>query len=167
MRAVLAGSFDPWTTGHQALALEAVKMFGSLKIYVLADSPNKKYKASAGDRIDIIKLSLPKEVLENVEVAVLYNTLPDVLEKTDVLVRGLRNNIDYEYESNLLASYNAISLNPVHAVYIMASHSYKCVSSSMVRELLYYKHPTAPLFVVESAWEKVQATYTFPLITLL
>lgn len=53
----------------------------------------------------------------------------------DVVIKGLRNNRDFEYENNM-EFFNKRMAKDIDTVYLMASHEHEYISSSAVRELL-------------------------------
>jgi len=99
-----AGSFDPFTNGHLQIVKKAAKCFDKVIVGI-------GYNAEKTERIDktrmkeAIEKTIVKEKLDNVEV-VLYTGL--TVDKAidcgaDILIRGLRNGTDYEYEENISA----------------------------------------------------------------
>lgn len=97
-----AGSFDPFTNGHLQIVKKAAKCFDKVIVGI-------GYNAEKTERIDktrmkeAIEKTIVKEKLDNVEV-VLYTGL--TVDKAidcgaDILIRGLRNGTDYEYEENI------------------------------------------------------------------
>lgn len=99
-----AGSFDPFTNGHLQIVKKSANCFDKVVVGI-------GYNADKTERIDKnkMKLAIEKTVeeaeLKNVEV-VLYQGL--TIEKAkemdcDILIRGLRNGTDYDYEENISA----------------------------------------------------------------
>ena len=79
--------------------------------------------------------------LENIEVILVENELVvDVAKRYGVthLVRGLRNATDLEYESSF-DFYNRQLAPDLETIYLIAKPELKFVSSSQVRELIYFK----------------------------
>ena len=137
MDAFYADSFDPFTNGHLHVIKRAAKIFDRVVIGV-GVNPAKKRTYKLAVMASLIKDVLNREGIINFKVVVFTGLGVDaaVNYHCDVLVRGIRNGIDYEYEENL-ASVNE-EVYGVDTIYIRASQlSY--VSSSMVRELLKYK----------------------------
>ena len=66
----------------------------------------------------------------------------------DVSVRGLRNNMDYNYEENI-SEVNKLINSELETVYLRADT--KTISSSMVKELLAY-HQDVKQLVPESVY---------------
>ena len=97
-----AGSFDPFTNGHLQIVKKAARCFDKVIVGI-------GYNTEKTERIDKTKMkeaieaTIAEENLNNVEV-VLYNglTVDKAIEyKADILIRGLRNGTDYEYEENI------------------------------------------------------------------
>ncbi|MCM1367297.1 MAG: adenylyltransferase/cytidyltransferase family protein [Roseburia sp.] len=135
MKAIFAGTFDPFTTGHRNVAERALSVFGALTIAVAADTGKKT--ASLSDRVKIAELSVPG--LCGVEVVPFSGLLSDFVvasvnsgEKC-VLVRGIRNTRDFEYERELCSVYR--SLCGVDAAHFFTLPELMHVSSTTVREL--------------------------------
>lgn len=84
----------------------------------------------------------------NVKVITAHDSLAvDVARDLGVtyLVRGLRNATDFDYEANM--DYFNKGLAPeLETVYLIASHEVTPVSSSRVRELIYFEGTLAPMF---------------------
>ena len=128
-RAVIAGSFDPFTIGHKDLYDRASEIFDEVLIGVAVCS-NKKV-LDAQKRVEIIKAYLP-----NAKVKIFDGLLTDFMKNENInyLVRGIRNTIDFEYEKNLDAAYK--SINDIEILYMIPPADKMHVSSTIVRELL-------------------------------
>ena len=99
-----AGSFDPFTNGHLAIVKKAAKCFEKV-IIGIGYNIEKKERIDKNKMKEAIEEVIKEENLNNVEV-VLYNGLTsDMARKcnSDILIRGLRNGTDYEYEENISA----------------------------------------------------------------
>ena len=97
-----AGSFDPFTNGHLQIVKKASKCFEKV-IVGIAYNSEKPVRVDKEKMEMAIKKTVERENLKNVTV-VLYNGLTmDEAKKqgADILIRGLRNGTDYEYEENM------------------------------------------------------------------
>ena len=134
MKVLYAGSFDPFTIGHKAIAQTAVNMFGELVIGVgFNESKNGEWPVE-------IRVKAIRELFRDFpDVEVLaYSGLTAVFAKkigASALIRGLRNSLDFEKEKEL-ADIN-FSLTGIQTVFIPSSPQFSFISSSMVRELLH------------------------------
>ncbi len=137
MNGFYAGSFDPFTNGHLHVIKRAAKLFDRLVIGV-GVNPMKKRNYDLGMMALLIKDVLEREGINNCKVVVFTGLSVDAAEQyhCDVLVRGIRNDMDYNYEENL-ASINE-EVADLDTIYVRAGQL-GSISSSMVRELLKYK----------------------------
>ncbi|ESV54559.1 phosphopantetheine adenylyltransferase [Streptococcus agalactiae LMG 14747] len=153
---LFTGSFDPVTLGHVDLIARAAQLFDHLYVGVFFNK-DKKGQFSIDSRKRMLEEAV-KDV-QNVTVITAYNSLAvDIAEKLEVthLVRGLRNGNDLTYEANL--EFFNKHLNPrIDTVYLMAANQWQEVSSSRIRELLYFKSDISA-FVPESVVKEVEAT---------
>lgn len=134
--AIYPGSFDPFTNGHLDIVKKASRLFH--KVYILIGiNPNKKRTYPASDMIAAIEQTLKDENITNCVVCE-YDGLTAEYTKTNnigYMIRGLRNNMDYNYEENL-AEVNKLINPALEYVYFRAENI--AVSSSMVKELSSY-----------------------------
>lgn len=99
-----AGSFDPFTNGHLQIVKKASKCFDRV-ILGIGYNADKTERIEKRKMKEAIEETIKEEKLENVNV-VLYNGLTIDKAKeynADILIRGLRNGTDYEYEENISA----------------------------------------------------------------
>lgn len=133
MKAVYAGSFDPFTFGHLEIVREASKFFDEVIILCAVNSKKSLFFSRAA-MITGIEKCLEREGLRNVQVVSSENLTADVCAEygADYLVRGLRNTSDYLYEEDI-ARFNQ-RLNPsLKTIYFRAADD--TVSSTAVKEL--------------------------------
>lgn len=136
--ALFAGSFDPFTRGHEALVGEALRLFDRVVIGI-GHNIGKQGLLSVEERKRLIEDLYRHD--ERVEV-VIYNSLTaDLARKVGAtaLVRGLRNTIDFEQERILAAANRRLSKELV-TVTLFTPSELSDISSSMVRELLAFGH---------------------------
>ena len=135
MKAFYCGSFDPFTIGHKSIADRALKIFGEI-IIGIGYNESKTNEYSIEDRI----MKIQQIYSHNPAVTVFaYSglTAEVALENgAGVLVRGVRNGIDFEKEKEL-ADIN-LEVFGIPTVMIPAEPQYSYVSSSMVRELTHF-----------------------------
>ena len=134
--AVYAGSFDPFTVGHLDIVRKASRIFDSVTVLIGKNS-EKKRSFPAEDMRDAIEKVLAFEKLDNCKVVVDEGIVADYCKEHGIsfVVRGLRNNMDYNYEENIAKIIELI--NPeLECVYLRANN--EAISSSMVKELLLY-----------------------------
>ena len=133
--AIYAGSFDMLTAGHVFVINEALAIFGKLYI-AIGTNPGKKTAYSLEDRIQMIKNAFPNE--PKIEVVSFENQfLVNFCRNNniDVMVRGIRNVADLEYETQILYINEKINKN-IKSVYFIPPTELAGVSSSMVKGLI-------------------------------
>lgn len=137
MKAVFAGSFDPFTIGHHEIVERAVRLFDKV-VVAIGHNEHKPGEWTVEQRLEAI--SALYAGVGSVEVMA-YNGLTAEFVKeigADVIVRGVRNIADFEYERNLADTNSAIA--GVETVFLACSPQFAFVSSSMVRELIHHGH---------------------------
>ena len=134
MKALFAGSFDPFTIGHRSIVERALKMFDSIVIGI-GYNEHKPGEWNVSERLRAIK-----DLYDgNKDVAVeAYSGLTADFARqidADVLLRGVRGAIDFDYERNLADTNRR--LFGIDTVLLISEPELSFVSSSMVRELLH------------------------------
>lgn len=136
IRAVYAGSFDPFTNGHLEVVREAATLFDQL-IVVCAANQKKTPVFSREEMAKAIDDCLIQNGIYNSVVVISDKLTADVCTEFQAkyLIRGLRNTTDFLYEEEI-AKFNQ-KFNPdLRTIYLRAVDD--ALSSSMVRELLLY-----------------------------
>ena len=132
--ALFAGSFDPFTRGHEAVVAEALQLFDEVVVGVGANV-SKKGLLSVEQRCRLIEDVYKEE--KRVRVAT-YNILTGDFARevgATVLVRGVRNAVDFEFERTIEIT-NRQLFPELTTVLIPTPTDVMHISSSMVRELL-------------------------------
>ena len=132
--ALFAGSFDPFTRGHEAVVEEALRLFDEVVIGV-GENVSKKGLLSVEQRCRLIEDLYAEN--ERVRVAK-YSTLTGDFARevgATALVRGVRNTVDFEFERTIEAT-NHNLFPDLTTVLLVTPAEYMHISSSMVRELL-------------------------------
>jgi pantetheine-phosphate adenylyltransferase len=130
--ALLPGTFDPFTLGHEDIARRAAALFERLIVGVSAGGRATLF--TADERLAIVKNCLAN--MPNVEVVLFSGLLIDVCAKFNarVVVRGVRSFADFEYESEM-ASLNRQMSPQVDTIYLSTSDALRSISGSRVREI--------------------------------
>lgn len=156
--ALFPGSFDPFTNGHLDTVERTSKLFDQVVIAV-ATNTSKNALFSLEEKMTFIKKSV--EHIENVRVTEHSGGLTVELAKkigAVTLVRGLRNNADFEYESTI-ATMNKIQHKDIETVFIMSNEKYRFLSSSLIKEVAMFGGDVSSLVpdVVNKAIKKKYA----------
>ena len=138
-KAVFSGSFDPITKGHEDIILKAMPLFDEI-VVAIGVNIMKKNAFSLEQRLQWIKdvfADYPK-----VKVAHYEGLTVDVCKEigADFIIRGLRGTLDLEYESTIAEANKKI--NPgITTVFFLTEPDLRCVSSTVVRDLLKHNNP--------------------------
>lgn len=149
-KAVVAGSFDPFTNGHLDIVKRTAKIFDSVVILICKNTQKHRYISEIDMQEAIMKV-IEREQLNN--VICVAPTKPFLLaeycKENDIQysVRGLRNDMDFHYESNITETNRILNSN-LETVYLPST---TIVSSSMVRELLFFNADISELVPQEIA----------------
>lgn len=138
-KAIFAGSFDPFTNGHLALATQASKLFDKLVVAIgINSSKNRHIPVDA--MMDAIKTALISNHLDNCEVVYVDGPIAKYCAEHEIeySIRGLRNNMDFNYESEI-TKINKLINPDLQTIYLPSDND--AISSSMVREFLKYDIP--------------------------
>jgi pantetheine-phosphate adenylyltransferase len=131
--AAYSGSFDPITLGHNDIIHRASRMFPKL-IVAVGHNVAKNPKFTLEERVQLIEASTRD--LKNVEVMGFTGLVVDFARENGVtvLVRGVRNVGDVEYEKQM-AVMNRDLYPELDTVMLIPAPEYAHLSSSLVREL--------------------------------
>lgn len=132
--ALFAGSFDPFTRGHEAVVEEALRLFDEVVVAV-GENVSKHSLLSVEERCRLIE----EVYKDNSRVRVAsYSTLTGDFARevgATALVRGVRNTVDFEFERTIEIT-NRQLFPELTTVLLPTPAEYMHISSSMVRELL-------------------------------
>lgn len=134
--AIYPGTFDPITLGHLDIIRRTAGIFDKLVVSVVMNI-EKTPLFEIDERVDLIRRVVAE--FPNVEVSSSIELLADFARQYEnpVIIKGLRNHIDYEYETTM-AVFNK-KLNPrLETFFITAKLEYTYVSSTAVRQLAAY-----------------------------
>ena len=136
MNAVYAGSFDCYTNGHHDIVRRASRLFDTLYI-VIAVNTAKKRTDPAEMMAAAIRAALARDNITNCTVEICTTLVAEYCSEKgiDCFIRGLRNNLDYNYEENV-AEVNKLVSPSMETIYFRSDTP--GISSSMVKELHYF-----------------------------
>ncbi len=147
MLAVYPGTFDPFTSGHMDILERSVKLFDKV-ILAVSESQAKSPIISFKERTEIVEQCAKR--FDNVEVVPFTGMLVDFLRERQagVLVRGIRNLFDCEYELSLQAMYKKL-MPSLEIVMLPASNEVNFISSSLVRDVIRHHGDITPFVPIE------------------
>lgn len=133
--AVFAGSFDPYTIGHDDIAWRALRLFDRLVI-VVARNPEKHYMFSTEERVEAIRKLYRHD--HRVSVVAYGGMIVDIAAEVGARfqVRGVRTAMDFEYE-RVEAEYND-KLGGLETVLLYSKPQFSTISSTAYRTLVYF-----------------------------
>lgn len=132
-RVIYPGTFDPITNGHLDLIERASTMFDEV-IIAIAASPSKNTMFTLDERVQFTR-EVTKH-LDNVTAKGFSGLLVNFAEeeKANVLIRGLRTTVDFEYEFGLTNMYRRL-LPGLESVFLTPAEEHAFISSTLVREV--------------------------------
>ena len=130
--AVVPGSFDPITYGHIDIVKCAAQLYDKVYLAVMINE-QKQYTFNIEEREKIARAALCD--LPRITVISSRGMLWKLAEElcADAIVKGYRNQIDYEYEQKM-AEFNAEKNPLAKTVLLKADSRYSDLSSTAVRE---------------------------------
>ena len=129
-KAIYPGSFDPFTNGHLDIVKKASMLFD--EVYVVIGINAQKRRSFDPEQMKAaIEATVQELGMTNIRVDLLDGLVAEYARENDIhyMIRGLRNNMDYNYEENI-AEVNKLINPDMEYVYFRAE--YVAVSSSMV-----------------------------------
>lgn len=134
-RALITGSFDPPTLGHLDIIRRTATVFDEVVVCVCHNS-EKNGQFSPELRCEMLRSCLAS--LSNVTVDRHSGLVADyaLSHGIDVIVKGVRNAADYEYEA-MIAQVNLLNA-PVETMFLPADPAHQFLSSTVAREMIRY-----------------------------
>jgi pantetheine-phosphate adenylyltransferase len=135
--ALFAGSFDPFTKGHEDIVLRGLKVFDEITIAIGYNSQ----KSTRYFPIELMVEKITETFKGDTRIKVLtYSELTAELARklgAKYLLRGLRNTTDFEYE-NSVGQVNRILNSELESVFLITSPQFASISSTIIREVHRY-----------------------------
>lgn len=131
-KGIYPGSFDPVTNGHFDIIKRASKFLDSLVVAV-GINPEKIPFFTPKQRVNMIKKSV--QPLKNVTVEAYEGMTVDFAKEqnADLMIRGVRNQADYEFEQKVLEFNRGLNPN-IDTVILPTNPAVENISSSLVRK---------------------------------
>lgn len=138
-KCVFAGTFDPFTLGHEDTVKKCLMLFDEVVVAV-AENRDKACMFTAEERATMVRAVFENE--PRVRVAVWDGVVVGLLkrENTPFYVRGIRNTVDLEYENaNFFASRDLDKA--FIELYIPAEQHLLHISSTLVKNAIAFGTP--------------------------
>lgn len=128
-----AGSFDPFTNGHLHVVTESAELFEEVVVGI-GINKSKKRRFSREKMQIAMQQVMEREGLKNVKVITFDGIATDaaIEHGCNILIRGVRNGMDYAKEENMAETNETVS--GLNTIYIRAG-KLGIISSSLVMEL--------------------------------
>jgi pantetheine-phosphate adenylyltransferase len=136
--ALFAGSFDPLTNGHLDVVGKAARLAHKL-VLAVGVHPGKTPLFAVEDRLAMLEeICGPIGRAAGCEIASI--TFADLVvsaaqrEKATILVRGVRDSTDFDYEMQM-AGMNAAMAPGVQTVFLPAAPAVRPITATLVRQI--------------------------------
>jgi pantetheine-phosphate adenylyltransferase len=152
VRAIFPGSFDPITNGHLDVINRGIKLFDEL-IVAVGNSPVKEPLFTLQERVEMIKPLVANIAGVSVQS---YDGLTVEYAASvgaTVILRGLRNLTDVQYEFQLAMTNRAVA--GIETIFIMTGEQYGFTSSTIIREIAALGGNVSNL-IPQQVYEKLQ-----------
>ena len=140
--ALFAGSFDPFTKGHEDLVRRGLA-FADRIIVAVAPNSAKSSLFTAEERVGLIEAVLAGE--PRIEVRHFHGLLVHFAKSAGatMLLRGLRgvSDFDYEYQMGMMNQHIAPELE---IVFLLPSHATSFITATLVRDVARFGGDVGP-----------------------
>jgi pantetheine-phosphate adenylyltransferase len=132
--AVFAGSFDPFTIGHESIAKRALPLFDEL-IIAIGVNAEKKYMFPLETRLNWIKETFSGE--QKITVDAFEGLTVDFCKTKNAhfILRGLRTTADFEFEK-AIAQMNRALNHETESVFILPLPEHSAINSTIIRDII-------------------------------
>ncbi|QIK16664.1 pantetheine-phosphate adenylyltransferase [Blattabacterium sp. DPU] len=137
--AVFPGSFDPITLGHYDIIIRALNLFDKIIIAIGKNFKKKNMFSFKKRKKWIQKTFLKLSLSQKVEIDSFHELTISfcIKKKAGFLLRGLRNQLDFEFEKNIfLTNQELYKKDIIETVFLFSSHDRSHINSSLVREII-------------------------------
>jgi len=150
--AVYAGSFSPFHIGHLNIVDKMEKIFGYGNI-MIAIGVNPSKMANPSDLSDLNQRAKELSQKLDIPVEVYTSFLHELINQKEkegykvILVRGLRNGDDLDYEDNQLKFIQDFK-SDINVVFIRCDDQFEHISSSSIRQLESFRPSSGKKYLV-------------------
>lgn len=139
-KAVFPGSFDPFTSGHEAIVRRALALFDKIYIAVGVNT-DKQYMFTPEQRLQRIQAFFPNE--PRVEAVAYSDMTVDLCRRmgAQFILRGIRNEKDFAYEQTVAAVNHTLDPS-IDTIILLSDTEHQDISSTLERERLTHQTDT-------------------------
>ncbi|AER40631.1 MAG: pantetheine-phosphate adenylyltransferase [Flavobacteriales bacterium] len=132
--AVFPGTFDPITLGHYDVIIKSLNLFDKIVI-AIGNNSEKNNMFSVKKRKEWIQKTFLD--FSGIEIDLFKGLTISFCKrkKAKFLLRGIRNQLDFEFEKNLYYA-NKKLYDCIETVFILSSYERSYISSCLVREII-------------------------------
>ena len=151
-KCVFAGTFDPFTVGHEETVKKCLALFDEVVVAV-AENRKKHCLFSAQERTEMIELLYKGE--PRVKVLRFGGVIVDLLkaEGTRFYVRGVRNTVDLEYENADFFASRKLDKDMI-TLYLPCEQELLHISSTLVKNCIAFQKPYSE-YVPKTVYEYI------------
>ena len=132
--AVFAGSFDPFTKGHESVVVRALPLFDKIIIAIGINSTKMDF-LSVNERMELINNVFSD--VSKIKIEAYEGLTVEYCKKVNAnfMLRGIRTAADFEYE-RAVAQMNKSMLPTIESVFLLTTPELTPVNSTIVRDIL-------------------------------
>ena len=155
MIALFAGSFHPPTKGHLDIIKRAAKLFDKVYVAIMYNG-EKTYTIPIDIRIEMLRKMT--SAFKNIEIVSDSGLTGELTRKlsADVLIRGIRNTQDYEYEAQI-ANANR-ELFGIETMFLCCEPENAWISSTIVNDIIRHGGDISKMVPTEITEDILRAT---------
>lgn len=133
IKALIPGSFDPVTSGHENIIRRTAAMFGEVFVAIMTNCEKRPFFTEEERRNLCVTVFRD---CPTVHIVVSDGLISELAAKLgcSVIVKGIRNSTDFNYEYELSQIYRGMK-PPLETVFLPAHSEFLHVSSTAVREI--------------------------------
>ncbi len=132
-RAVFPGTFDPPTNGHLDIIQRGIKLVDEL-IVAVGHNPEKEALFTPAERVEML-VELVGD-LRGVRVEAYQGLTAEFVQTAhaDIIIRGIRDNVDLHYELQQ-ANIN-LAIGGVETIFLLTRDQYALTSSTYIKQIV-------------------------------
>ena len=159
--AIYPGTFDPVTNGHLDIFEEASQLFDRV-VGAVGINPGKQPLFSHQERLQMLQAAIAERGWQNVSCVAFDGLTVDCARenRAQFIVRGLRAVTDFEHELALFLANEQLD-GEIKTVFVMPTHKYLYLSSSVVRQAAEIGGRIIPGSVPDAVEIQLRAKFNF------